>query len=265
MVPVPSSTTLTNSHARTAAPFPVRWSPSLMKKSPLPTKFNHMSTKPTPSSIHTFCTCVLIAILLQFLYSSPLPPIIGNIPDNTICPIRASLSVLINLLYLPMMADVPSLSALFVPTCTRTAPPVPPPMTCPAFSAISSTFAPGRHTVMSSPLFTILSTFLMMESPINTRAFLAFPCDTTSAKLLSCCTLLVCPLSLISSTFTVYIGRFLLRFHRQNACCHCKRGQIHGWAQTRDFKTYQTDFVIFCSQDGMLQESVVSFGATSKV
>ena len=150
MVPVPSSTTLTNSHPRTAARFPVRWSPSLMKKSYLPTKFNHISTKPTPSSIHTFCTCVLIAILLHVLYSSPLPPIIGNILDNTICPTRASLSVLINLLYLPNMADVPS---------------------------------------------------LMMESPINTWAFLAFPCDTTSTKLLSCRTL--CPLSLISSTFTV--------------------------------------------------------------
>ncbi|KAI0221020.1 hypothetical protein LSAT2_027555 [Lamellibrachia satsuma] len=37
------------------------------------------------------------------------------------------------------MADVPSFSALFVPTCTRTAPPV----TCPAFSATSSIFAPG--------------------------------------------------------------------------------------------------------------------------
>ena len=161
-----------------------------------------MSTKPTPSSLHTFCTCVLIAILLlQFLYSSPLPPIIGNIPDNKICPIRASLSVLINLLYFPTMADVPSFSALFVPTCTRTALPVPPPMTCPAFAAISFIFAPGRHTVISSPLFIIVSTFLIMEYPINTRAFLAFPCDTTSAKLLSCRTL--CPLCLLSSTFTV--------------------------------------------------------------
>ena len=159
---MPSSTTLTNSHPRTAAPFPVRRSPSLMKKSSVPTKFNHMSTKPTPSSIYIFCTCVLIAILLQFLYSSTLPPIIGNIFDNTICPIRASLSVLIDLLYLQTMADVPSFSALFVPTCTRIAPPVPPPMTCPTFSAISSIFAPGRHTVMSSPLFTILSTFLMI-------------------------------------------------------------------------------------------------------
>ena len=62
-----------------------------------------------------------------------------------------------------------------------------------------------------------------------------------------------------------HIGRFLVRFHRQNACCHCKRGQTQGWAQTSDFKTYQTDFVIFCSQYVMLNESVVSFGATSKL
>ena len=34
---------------------------------------------------------------------------------------------------------------------------------------------------MSSPLF--VSTFLMIESPVNTRAFLTFHCDTTSAKL----------------------------------------------------------------------------------
>ncbi|KAI0228902.1 hypothetical protein LSAT2_020685 [Lamellibrachia satsuma] len=47
------------------------------------------------------------------------------------------------------MADVPSFSALFVPTCTRTAPPVPPPMTCPAFSAISSIFAPDRKGLSS--------------------------------------------------------------------------------------------------------------------
>ena len=113
MVLVPSSTTLTNSHPRTAAPVPVRWSQSLMKKSYIPTKFNHMSTKHTPSPLHTFCTCVLIAILLQFLYSSPLPHIIGNIPDITICPTRASLSVLINILHLPTMTDVPSFSALF--------------------------------------------------------------------------------------------------------------------------------------------------------
>ena len=58
--------------------------------------------------------------------STPLPPITGNISDNTICPIRASLSVLTKLPYLPTMADVP--------TCTRTAPP----MTCPACSATSS-------------------------------------------------------------------------------------------------------------------------------
>ena len=61
-----------------------------------------------------------------------------------------------------------------------------------------------------------------------------------------------------------HFGRFLVRFNRQNACCHCKRGQIQGWAQTSDFKTYQTDIVTFCSQDVFLQEYVVSFGATSK-
>ena len=32
--------------------------------------------------------------------------------------------------------------------------------------------------------------------------------------------------------------------------------QIQGWAQTSDFKTYQTDFVIFYSQDIVLQESL---------
>ena len=146
---MPSSTTLANSHPRTAAPFSVRWSPSLMKKSFLPTKFNYMSMKPTYSSTHTFSMRMFIVILLQYPYSWPLPPITGNIPDNTICPIRASLSVLTNLLYLPTMADVPSFSALFVPTCTRTAPPVPQPMTCPIFSATSSICALGRHTLIS--------------------------------------------------------------------------------------------------------------------
>ena len=111
-------------HQRSAVPFPDRWSLSLMKKSFLPTKFNHMSTKPTPSPTHTFCTCVLIVILLQCLCSWPLPPITSNIPDNTIYPIRAFLSVLTDLLHLPTMADLPAFSVLFISTCTRTAPPV---------------------------------------------------------------------------------------------------------------------------------------------
>ena len=45
--------------------------------------------KPTPSSMYTVFTCLLITILLQFPYDWPLPPITGNTRQHNL-PIRAS-------------------------------------------------------------------------------------------------------------------------------------------------------------------------------
>ena len=68
---------------------------------------------------------------------------------------------------------------------------------------------------MSSPLFTTLSTFIMIGSPMNTQAFLTFPCDTTSVKLLSghitrllfsCYTLCLLPFVIVwSFCFTAFL------------------------------------------------------------
>ena len=73
------------------------------------------TTQPYVSFIHTFCTCALIAMLLQFLCSCPLPQIADNIPVFMICLIISYLNALTNLLYLSAMANVsPSLH-----TCPR--------------------------------------------------------------------------------------------------------------------------------------------------
>ncbi|KAK2185267.1 hypothetical protein NP493_241g05032 [Ridgeia piscesae] len=56
-----------------------------MYMSSFPTKQPHKSMNPTPSSSHICSTRELIAILLQFLYVAPLPPITSMIPERIIC------------------------------------------------------------------------------------------------------------------------------------------------------------------------------------
>ena len=107
---MPSSTTLTNWHTGTVAPSMHVEAHHLWSRHP-PDK-----VQPYVSSRHTFCTCELIAMLLQFLCSCPLPQIAGNIPVFTICLIISYLNALTKLLFLSSMA---SLSALFVHTCPR--------------------------------------------------------------------------------------------------------------------------------------------------
>ena len=51
------------------------------------------------------------------------------------------------------MAVVPSLSTLFVNTCTKTDPPLPEPTMFSTLSVIASILAPGKQTITSSPLF----------------------------------------------------------------------------------------------------------------
>ena len=73
------------------------------------------------------------------------------------------------------MAVVPSLSTLFVPTCTKTDPPLPEPTMFSTLSIIASILAPGKQTTTSSPLFKTLSVFLTIGSPTNTLALLLTP------------------------------------------------------------------------------------------
>ena len=76
------------------------------------------------------------------------------------------------------MAVVPSLSMLFVPTCTKTNPPLPESTMFSTLSVIASILAPGKQTTTSSPLFKTLSVFLTIESPTNTLALILTPSIT---------------------------------------------------------------------------------------
>ena len=78
----------------------------------------NIPTNPTPSS-HICSNSPLIAILLQFLNVAPLPLNTGKIPESMICSTLVFFSVSTNSLYLFTILVVPSLSALFVPTCTN--------------------------------------------------------------------------------------------------------------------------------------------------
>ena len=76
-----------------------------------------------PSSQHSFYTSMLMAIPQQFRYIRPLLPINGRIRDRITC--STWFDVLTNCLYFLTMAFIPSLSTSFVPTCTKTDPPLP--------------------------------------------------------------------------------------------------------------------------------------------
>ena len=78
------------------------------------------------------------------------------------------------------MAVVPSLSTLFVPTCTKTDPPLPEPTMLFTLSVIASILAQGKQTTTSSPLFKTLSGFLTIESPTNTLALFLTPSITAA-------------------------------------------------------------------------------------
>ena len=142
MLPMPLSTAAESPSTNTAVPFPLRWSPSFMYLSAFPTKLPHKSTKPTSSSLHSFSTSMLIAIPRQFRYLWPLLPITGRIPDSITGSNSVCFSVLTNFLYFLTMAVVPSLSTLFVPTCTKTDPPLPEPMMFSLPSQLSPLFWP---------------------------------------------------------------------------------------------------------------------------
>ena len=178
----PLATAPDSPSARTAAPFPLRCRPSLKYSSSFPTKLSHMSTYPTSSSLQSRSTIPLTAILFEFLYPWILFPHTGNIPDKMICPNLACFVFFSSFLYFSTIAVVPSLSVLFVPTCThhivsamalshRTypsfsmVPPFPLPMIFSTLSVTCSILAPGKHTTTSSPLLSLESVFRMIESP----------------------------------------------------------------------------------------------------
>ena len=133
-LPKPLATAHDSPSARTAAPFPLRCRPSLKYSSSFPTKLPHMSTYPTSSSLQSRSTIPLTAILFEFLYPWILFPHTGNIPDKMICPNLACFVFFSSFLYFSTIAVVPSLSVLFVPTCTSMVPPFPLPM---IFSTLS--------------------------------------------------------------------------------------------------------------------------------
>ena len=123
-----------------------------------------MSTYPTSSSLQSRSTIPLTAILFEFLYPWILFPHTGNITDKMICPNLACFVFFSSFLYFSTIAVVPSLSVLFVPTCTSMVPPFHIPMIFSALSVTCSILAPGKHTTTSSPLLTLESVFRMIES-----------------------------------------------------------------------------------------------------
>ena len=134
----------------------------------------------TPFFSHICSTSALIAIFLQFIYVAPLPLITGNIPERIICSTLVFFSVCTNSLYLCTILVVPSLSALFVLTCTNIDPPWPCSNTFSTRSVTCSILAPGRQTTTSSHLLNVLSVLRKMESPINTLSVLNAPSITAS-------------------------------------------------------------------------------------
>ena len=112
---------------------------------------------PTPSSSHIYSTRTLVAILFQFIYVSPLPPITGKIPERINCSTLVFSSFLTNCLCFCTILVVPSLSALFVPTYTNKDSPWPCPIELSTRSVTCSTLAPGRQTTIYFPLLMYLS------------------------------------------------------------------------------------------------------------
>ena len=108
-------------------------------------------TNPISSSIHSLCTSMLIDIPQQFRYLIPLLHINGRIPERITCSTHVWFSVLTNCLYFLTMAVVSSLSTLFVPTRTKTGPPLPEPMMFSTLSIIHHMLGPGKQTTTSSP------------------------------------------------------------------------------------------------------------------
>ena len=145
-----------------------------------PKKYPHTSMNLTPSSSHICSTRALIAILLQFLYVAPLPPITDKVAERIICSTLVFFSFPTNFLYL---CTVSSLPALLVPTCTNIDPHWPCPNTFSTRSVTCSILASGRQTTTYSPLLNGLSVFRKMESPINTLSVLNAPSITASEYL----------------------------------------------------------------------------------
>ena len=88
---------------------------------------------------------------LRIWYPCILFPNTGKIPDKMICPALACFVFFSRFLYFSTIAVVPSLSVLFVPTCTSMDPPYPLPMICSTLSVTCSILAPGKQTTTSSP------------------------------------------------------------------------------------------------------------------
>ena len=151
--------------AKTAAPFPPRCKPSLMYISSFPTKLSHKSTYTTSSSLQSRFTIPLTATRFEFLYPRILLPNTGTIPGKMTCPTLACFVFFSIFLYFSTIDVVPSLSALFVPTCTSMDPPFPLPMICSTLSITCSILAPGKQTTTSSPLLNIESVFRTIASP----------------------------------------------------------------------------------------------------
>ena len=128
----------------------------------------------------------------------PRPPVTGKIPDRIICSTLVFFSFPTNCLHLCSSLVVPSLSALFVPTCTN----IDPAWLCPnVFSNLSVTcsiHAPRRQTTTSSPLLNVLSVFRKMESPINTLSVLNAPLNHCLRVTLTFCIYLVVDFSTFS-------------------------------------------------------------------
>ena len=101
----------------------------------------------------------------EFMYPCLLFPTTGKIPDMILCSTLACFVFFSRSLYFSTIAVVPSLSALFVPTCTSRVPPFHLPMMFSTFSVTCYILAPGKHTTTSSPLLSIESVFRMIESP----------------------------------------------------------------------------------------------------
>ena len=124
-----------------------------------------MCTYPTSSSLQSRSTIPLTAILFEFLYPWILFPHTGNIPDKMICPNLACFVFFSSFLYFSTIAVVPSLSVLFVPTCTSMAPPFPLPT---IFSTLSL-----AHVLFLLPVNTLLR-------PPLAQSWICFPDDRVS-------------------------------------------------------------------------------------
>ena len=111
-----------------------------------------MSTYPTSSSLQSRSTIPLTAILFEFLYPWILFPHTGIIPDKMICPNLACFVFFSSFLYFSTIAVVPSLSVLFVPTCTSMVPPFPLPTIFSTLSLSHALFLLPVNTRLRPPL-----------------------------------------------------------------------------------------------------------------